>query len=98
MVIPADTEFGVHDSTFVEWARYCYSDCHLDTWIDHPIRGHVSSDQNQIVETMNLALHCTAGDPTARPCASDLCKTLHSVMKRSTKSSCASGLQSFFTS
>ncbi|PON47410.1 Tyrosine-protein kinase [Trema orientale] len=86
---PADTEFGVHD-TFVEWARYCYSDCHLDTWIDPTIRGHVSINQNEIVETMNLALHCTAVDPTARPCANDLYKTLHSVTRTG---SCVSGLK-----
>ncbi|KAK4853677.1 hypothetical protein QYF36_012651 [Acer negundo] len=74
---PADAEFGVHES-MVEWARYCYSDCHLDTWVDPIIRGHASINQNQIVEIMNLALHCTAGDPTARPCASDVTKTLES--------------------
>ncbi|KAF3446396.1 hypothetical protein FNV43_RR11575 [Rhamnella rubrinervis] len=85
---PADTEFGVHES-IVEWARYCYSDCHLDMWIDPTIKGHASINQNEIVETMNLALHCTAGDPTARPCAIDLCKTLGSVLRRG---SCVSGL------
>ncbi|XP_062097636.1 leucine-rich repeat receptor-like serine/threonine-protein kinase SKM1 isoform X2 [Humulus lupulus] len=86
---PADTEFGVHE-TFVEWARYCYSDCHLDTWIDPLIGGHVSTHQNQIVETMNLALHCTAYDPTARPCANDLYKTLDTVVRTG---SCVSGLK-----
>ncbi|XP_057958162.1 leucine-rich repeat receptor-like serine/threonine-protein kinase SKM1 [Malania oleifera] len=89
---PADAEFGIHDS-IVEWARYCYSDCHLDTWIDPTIRGHASSNvinQNEMVETMNLALHCTATDPTARPCAANVSKTLHSIMK-SSRSSCVSG-------
>ena len=86
---PADTEFGVHE-TFVEWARYCYSDCHLDTWIDPAIRGHVSTNQNEIVETMNLALHCTATEPTARPCANVLYKTLQSVLRTG---SCVSGLK-----
>lgn len=86
---PADADFGVHES-IVEWARYCYSDCHLDTWVDPFIRGHVSSIQNEIVETMNLALHCTAGDPTARPCASDVTKTLESCFRIS---SCVSGLK-----
>ncbi|KAF4360102.1 hypothetical protein F8388_015971 [Cannabis sativa] len=86
---PADNEFGVHE-TFVEWARYCYSDCHLDTWIDPVFGGHVSTHQNQIVETMNLALHCTASDPTARPCANDLYKTLDTVMRTG---SCVSGLK-----
>ncbi|XP_048331968.2 leucine-rich repeat receptor-like serine/threonine-protein kinase SKM1 [Ziziphus jujuba] len=85
---PADTEFGVHES-FVEWARYCYSDCHLDMWIDPTIRGHASDNQNELVETMNIALHCTAGDPTARPCADELYRTLQSVLSRG---SCISGL------
>lgn len=87
---PADAEFGVHQS-IVEWARYCYSDCHLDTWIDPTVKGDACINQNEIVETMNLALHCTAGDPTARPCAIDLYKTLESVLSRS--GSCASGLR-----
>lgn len=26
-------ELGVHKN-IVEWARYCYSDCHLETWVD----------------------------------------------------------------
>lgn len=75
-----DAEFGVHES-IVEWARYCYSDCHIEMWVDPVIKGHVSSIQNEIVETMNLALHCTAGDPVARPCASDVAKTLESALK-----------------
>ncbi|GAV65528.1 Pkinase domain-containing protein/LRR_1 domain-containing protein/LRRNT_2 domain-containing protein/LRR_7 domain-containing protein/LRR_6 domain-containing protein/LRR_8 domain-containing protein [Cephalotus follicularis] len=77
---PSDAVFGVHHS-IVEWARYCYSDCHLDMWVDPIIRGHVANNQNQIVETMNLSLQCTAGDPTARPCASDVCKTLESSLR-----------------
>lgn len=91
---PADTEFGVRES-FVEWARYCYSDCHLDTWIDPAIRGHASYNQNEIVETMNLALRCTAGDPTARPCADELYRTLQSVLR---KGSCVSGPRLFSSS
>ena len=86
---PTDAEFGVHGS-IVEWGRYCYSDCHLDMWIDPIIRAQVSSNQNQMVEIMNLALHCTATDPTARPCASDVLKTLESVLR---SSSCVSGLK-----
>ncbi|XVF48539.1 hypothetical protein PTKIN_Ptkin03bG0198900 [Pterospermum kingtungense] len=89
---PADAEFGVHQS-MVEWARYCYSDCHLDTWVDPMIRSHVCNNQNQIVETMNLALQCTASDPTARPCATDVSKTLHSAF-RST-SNCVSAALKF---
>ncbi|OMO96204.1 hypothetical protein CCACVL1_05034 [Corchorus capsularis] len=79
---PADAEFGVHQS-MVEWARYCYSDCHLDMWVDPMIKPHIASNnyQNQIVETMNLALHCTAGDPTARPCAGHVSKTLESAFR-----------------
>lgn len=84
---PADPEFGIDDDCFVEWARYCYSDCHLDTWVDHTIRGQVSSSHNEIVETMNLALKCTAGDPTARPSANDLLKTLEFVKAPSCVSS-----------
>ncbi|KAF5456465.1 hypothetical protein F2P56_025948 [Juglans regia] len=89
---PADTEFGMHEN-IVEWARYCYSDCHLDVWIDRMIRGDATTDhnQNEIVETMNLALHCTATDPMARPCASDVLKTLQSVLISS--SSCVSVLK-----
>ncbi|XP_017983943.1 PREDICTED: probably inactive leucine-rich repeat receptor-like protein kinase At2g25790 [Theobroma cacao] len=86
---PADAEFGVQRS-MVEWARYCYSDCHLDVWVDPIIRAHASNNQNQIVVTMNLALHCTAGDPTARPCASDVSKTLESAFRIS---SCVPGLK-----
>ncbi|GMY17564.1 probably inactive leucine-rich repeat receptor-like protein kinase At2g25790 [Fagus crenata] len=86
---PADTEFGMQEN-IVEWARYCYSDCHLDVWIDTMIRGHATNNPNEIVETMNLALHCTATDPTARPCASDVFKTLESVMK---PTSCVSTLK-----
>lgn len=83
---PADAEFGLHKS-IVEWARYCYSDCHLDMWVDLMIRG---TKQNEIVETMNLALHCTAGDPMARPCANEVTKTLESSFRIS---SCVSSLK-----
>ncbi|KAK6140781.1 hypothetical protein DH2020_025477 [Rehmannia glutinosa] len=83
----ADTELGIHDS-IVEWARYCYSDCHLEMWVDTIIKNDqtVMNDyQNQIVETMNLALQCTAGDPEARPCAIDLVKNLDSIVRSSSK-------------
>ncbi|KAJ6758412.1 DI-GLUCOSE BINDING PROTEIN WITH LEUCINE-RICH REPEAT DOMAIN-CONTAINING PROTEIN [Salix koriyanagi] len=55
---PADAEFGEHGS-IVKWARYCYSDCHLDVWIDPMIRGNASINQNEMVETMNFgsAMH-----------------------------------------
>lgn len=91
---PVDPEFGVHES-IVEWARYCYSDCHLDTWTDPTIRGSAMSNHNQMVETMNLALHCTASDPAARPCASHVLKTLASVLRTS---SCVSSPGLGFTS
>ncbi|KAL1097660.1 hypothetical protein V6Z11_D05G050100 [Gossypium hirsutum] len=80
---PADAEFGDQHQSMVEWARYCYSDCHLDMWVDPMIRpGHASDvNHNQIVETLNLALHCTAGDPTARPSATDVSKTLQSAFR-----------------
>ncbi|KAJ9183519.1 hypothetical protein P3X46_007362 [Hevea brasiliensis] len=85
---PADAEFGVHES-IVEWARYCYSDCHLDMWIDPMIKEEALINQNEMVETMNLALHCTATEPTARPSANDVFKTLRSAF---TTSSCVSRL------
>ncbi|KAB1204344.1 hypothetical protein CJ030_MR8G014205 [Morella rubra] len=91
---PADTEFGLHEN-IVEWARYCYSDCHLDGWIDRMIKGHATRNPNEIVETMNLALHCTATDPTARPCASDVLKTLESLLR---PTSCVSILKFSSTS
>ncbi|KAG4197778.1 hypothetical protein ERO13_A05G046000v2 [Gossypium hirsutum] len=80
---PADAEFGDQHQSMVEWARYCYSDCHLDMWVDPMIRpGHASDvNHNQIVETLSLALHCTAGDPTARPSATDVSKTLQSAFR-----------------
>ncbi|XVF89159.1 hypothetical protein PTKIN_Ptkin19aG0107900 [Pterospermum kingtungense] len=79
---PADAEFGVQYHSIVEWARYCYSDCHLDMWVDPMIRVHASNkNQDQIVATMNLALHCTASDPSARPCATDISKTLQSAFR-----------------
>ncbi|KAL4336071.1 hypothetical protein GQ457_07G044800 [Hibiscus cannabinus] len=80
---PGDAEFGEQHQSIVEWARYCYSDCHLDMWVDPMIRpGQASNaNQSQIVETMNLALHCTAGDPTTRPSATDVSKTLQSALR-----------------
>jgi hypothetical protein len=86
---PADAEFGVHES-IVKWARYCYSDCHLDMWIDPMIRRNASINENEMVETMNLALQCTANEPTARPCANEVSKTLESASKTS---SCVLGLK-----
>ncbi|KAJ6361537.1 hypothetical protein OIU78_002048 [Salix suchowensis] len=79
---PADAEFGGHES-IVEWARYCYSDCHLDMWIDPMISGNASINQNELIETMNLALQCTATEPTARPCANEVSKTLESGLRTS---------------
>jgi len=84
---PADMEYGVHEN-IVEWARHCYSDCHLDAWIDTTIRGQAAGNDNkhgkEMVLTMNLALHCTTTDPTARPSASHVVKTLHSLMSPTT--------------
>lgn len=76
-----DIEAVQKTNNIVEWARYCYTDCHLDTWIDPVLMkgGDVSTYQNDIVETMNLALHCTAADPTTRPCARDVVEVLESV-------------------
>ncbi|KAJ7965929.1 Leucine-rich receptor-like protein kinase family protein [Quillaja saponaria] len=90
---PADMESGEQES-MVDWARYCYSDCHLDMWIDPMMKGDYPAlnIQNEMVATMNLALQCTAGDPTARPCASNVLKTLEAVMKKT--NSCVSALKS----
>lgn len=94
---PTDAEFGImhgNGSKILEWARYCYRDCHLDNWIDPIIRAQGSSHyRNQMVEIMNLALHCTAIDPTARPCATHIFKTLDQSMFRSTSSCVSAGLK-----
>ncbi|KAL0323802.1 UNVERIFIED_CONTAM: putative inactive leucine-rich repeat receptor-like protein kinase [Sesamum calycinum] len=77
----ADPELGIHGS-LVEWARYCYSDCHLEMWVDTALtKNNNQVVLNQIVETMNLGLQCTAGDPAARPCAIELVKSLESVVR-----------------
>lgn len=87
---PTDPELGAHQG-IIGWARYCYSDCHLDTWIDPEIRDQIKmKNQNEIVEILNLALQCTATDPTARPCSSDVVKTLESVGR---SKSCVSGFE-----
>ncbi|GAB4854323.1 hypothetical protein Ancab_022910 [Ancistrocladus abbreviatus] len=75
---PADGEFSDHES-IVAWAQYCYTNCHLDTWIDPTILGQRSIDQNEMIEAMNLALHCTTIDPSARPCSNEIVKTLESI-------------------
>ncbi|XP_038900189.1 probably inactive leucine-rich repeat receptor-like protein kinase At2g25790 [Benincasa hispida] len=63
---PVDPEKTVHRQNLVEWARYCYSNCHIDTWIDGTMTPTAAADLNQIVGFMNLALNCTAADPMAR--------------------------------
>lgn len=80
---PADAELGVHDN-IVQWARHCYSDCHIDTWIDAELKGMSSKYSSQVVEMMNLALQCTATDPIARPCAKDVSKTVESFLRSKT--------------
>ncbi|RZC50231.1 hypothetical protein C5167_018654 [Papaver somniferum] len=86
-----DAELGMHDN-IVEWARYCYSDCHVDTWIEPSIKGEIMLKQqhHQIVEMMKLALQCTTGDPTARPSASYVMRTLETI--EGTGYSCTSRL------
>lgn len=86
---PTNAEFSF-DENIIEWARYCYSDCHIDMWVDPMIKGDATISQNEMIETMNLALHCTATDPKARPCANDVFKILHSALR---SSSCVSGLK-----
>ncbi|CAN1218982.1 Leucine-rich repeat receptor-like serine/threonine-protein kinase SKM1 [Linum perenne] len=80
---PVDEELGVEES-IVEWARYCYSDCHMETWVDPIV---MMKHQNEVVEAMNLALRCTATDPKARPGAKEVFKILESAF--ATGSSCA---------
>lgn len=75
-----DEKVGLQYESIVGWARYCYSDCHIDTWVDPIMKGGIAtSDQNDIVQVMNLALQCTATDSTARPSASHVIKTLKAL-------------------
>ncbi|KAL9230345.1 hypothetical protein vseg_005708 [Gypsophila vaccaria] len=87
---PMDSELGPHGD-IIGWARYCYSDCHLDTWIDPTIKEQRSSYQNEIVETMNMALQCTNSDPIDRPSSSDLVKSFECSFVRSR--SCVLGME-----
>ncbi|KAJ9559076.1 hypothetical protein OSB04_013690 [Centaurea solstitialis] len=75
-----DVEIGLHEN-LIEWARYCYSDCHLEAWVDPLLKEQTQKNPSQIVEIMNLALQCTARDPIARPCAGDVVKSLESIMR-----------------
>lgn len=60
----------------VEWARYCYAECHLEMWID----AGMSIDRDQrIMEIMDLALQCTAGDPVAWPHTGHVVRALRLV-------------------
>lgn len=93
---PVEREVGMQEEqeSVVEWARYCYSECHLDTWVDPIMKGgYGGSSQNDIVETMNLALYCTASDPTARPCATDVFRALSPVTCTPTVPCCVSPLK-----
>lgn len=78
-----DIESGVNGS-FVNWARYSYSNCHIDTWIDSSI--DMSVHKREIVHVMNLALNCTAIDPQERPCTKNVLQALESTS--SSSSSC----------
>ncbi|KAI4316093.1 hypothetical protein L6164_024109 [Bauhinia variegata] len=97
--VAGDAEMGMHrdHKSIVEWARYSYSDRLLDMWIDPMMKGDEfgpnsnSNTQNEIVQTMKLALQCTAREPTARPCASHVLKTLEAVARPSF--SCVSALK-----
>lgn len=86
---PPDAESCSTHGSIVNWARYCYSHRHLNSWVDPTIKGPALSDQNEIVEAMNLALHCTSADPAARPSADMVVKTLESIQRTG---SCVSGL------
>ncbi|GJU89160.1 probably inactive leucine-rich repeat receptor-like protein kinase [Tanacetum coccineum] len=75
-----DAEIGLHEN-IVEWARYCYSDCHIETWVDPLLKVHAMNNPNEFVEIMSLALQCTARDPAARPYAADVVKILESTTR-----------------
>ncbi|KAI3826061.1 hypothetical protein L1987_00103 [Smallanthus sonchifolius] len=83
---PVDAEIGLHEN-LVYWARYCYSDCHFETWVDPLLKVHALKNLNEIVEIMNLALQCTARDPATRPYAWEVVKTLESI-RRSVRKDC----------
>uniref|UniRef100_A0A1J3CI20 Probably inactive leucine-rich repeat receptor-like protein kinase n=1 Tax=Noccaea caerulescens TaxID=107243 RepID=A0A1J3CI20_NOCCA len=78
-----DLEFGVNGS-LVNWARYSYSNCHVDMWIDSSIDASVH--QHEAVHVMNLALNCTVVDPQQRPCIKNVLKALEFIS--SSSSSC----------
>ncbi|KAF7817107.1 putative inactive leucine-rich repeat receptor-like protein kinase [Senna tora] len=84
LVTGRSAEVGME--SMVEWARYCYSDCHVDMWVDPMMKG----PHNDVVDVMNLALHCTATDPSARPCATQVLKTLNALAANPTLYSCVS--------
>ncbi|XP_016537759.1 leucine-rich repeat receptor-like serine/threonine-protein kinase SKM1 isoform X4 [Capsicum annuum] len=86
---PSDAEFGKRES-IIDWARYCYSECHLDTWVEPIMKSDAVNNQNKMVEMMNVALQCTASEPPARPCASDVVKTLDCFVR---SNSCGLGLK-----
>ncbi|KAI3743582.1 hypothetical protein L1987_61292 [Smallanthus sonchifolius] len=80
---PVDAEIGLHEN-LVEWARYCYSDCHLEAWVDPILQVHALKNSNQIVEIMHLALQCTAHDIAERPYAREVVKRLESITRSGT--------------
>lgn len=67
---------GMEEGSIVEWARYCYSDCNWEKWVDPTMEG---GKENDVVEAMNLALSCTAMDPTQRPSSSQLFNSLSAL-------------------
>lgn len=86
---PGDAEFGKGES-IVDWVRYCYSECHLETWIEATMKSDAMNNQNKMVEMMNVALQCTASEQATRPSASDVAKTLDSFVR---SNSCGLGLK-----
>ncbi|KGN60316.1 probably inactive leucine-rich repeat receptor-like protein kinase At2g25790 [Cucumis sativus] len=68
----------LHRQHLVEWARYSYSNSHIDTWIDGSI---IATDPKQVVGFMNLALNFTAADPMARPSSHQAYKALLSLSR-----------------
>ncbi|KAG1330105.1 Leucine-rich repeat transmembrane protein kinase [Cocos nucifera] len=76
-----DAEADKHGGV-VEWARYCYSECHLDTWIDPVMRGPIAEYQDEMIRAMELAVRCTSVDPTQRPCMKEVVKVLEKSVEK----------------
>lgn len=80
------------ETEVVEWCRYCYSERDLDTWVDPVLKTEYGGKKRaekqkvEMVEMMRVAIECTAGDPTGRPCASHVFNVLSAITSISTLS------------